>query len=155
MRTAYEKITGKPCEKLDFVEVRGVEGVKESAVKIDGKVINVAVSNGLQNAKNLLDRVVRREKEYHLIEVMACTGGCIGGGGQPYPPPGMHIMDASLLKMRAKALYTIDSQKKLRKSHENPYILKLYEEYLGEPNGHKAHELLHTHYEPKFPRGIR
>ncbi len=155
LRTAYEKLTGKPCEKLDFVEVRGVEGVKESAVKIDGKVINVAVSNGLQNAKNLLDRVVRREKEYHLIEVMACTGGCIGGGGQPYPPPGMHIMDASLLKMRAKALYTIDSQKKLRKSHENPYILKLYEEYLGEPNGHKAHELLHTHYEPKFPRGIR
>jgi len=155
LRTAYEKITGKLCENLNFFEVRGVEGVKESAVMIDGKIINVAVSNGLQNAKNLLDKVARREKQYHLIEVMACVGGCIGGGGQPYPPPGMHIMDAGLLKMRAKALYTIDSQKKLRKSHENPYIIKLYEKFLGEPNGHRAHELLHTHYEPKFPRGIR
>ena len=155
LRTAYEKLTGKPCEKLDFEQVRGVEGFKESQVRIDGKTLTVAVTNGLQHAKTVLDQVVRGEKTYHMIEIMACPGGCIGGGGQPYPPPGMHIMDAGLLRMRAKALYTIDAQKALRKSHENPYIRRLYNEYLGEPNGPRAHELLHTRYEPKYPRGVR
>ena len=90
-----------------------------------------------------------------MIEVMACPGGCIGGGGQPYPPQGMEIMDKELIRQRAEALYTIDSEKKLRKSHANPFIQKLYEEYLGEPNGPKAHELLHTHYEAKLPRGVQ
>ncbi len=155
LRTAYETVTGKPCEQLDFVEVRGVEGVKESAIELGGMTLNVAVANGLQNAKNLLNRVESGEKQYHMVEVMACPGGCIGGGGQPYPPPGMHIMDASLLRMRAKALYTIDGQKKIRKSHENPFIKQLYREYLGEPNSPKAHELLHTRYSAKLPRGIR
>ena len=155
LRTAYEKLTGETCEQLDFTEVRGVEGVKESKVKIGDKTLSVIVANGLENAKIVLDKVQRGEKKCHMIEIMACPGGCIGGGGQPYPPPGMHIMDAKLLRMRAKALYTIDHQKQFRKSHENPYIQKLYDRFLGEPNGPKAHELLHTHYEPKLPRGVR
>ena len=155
LRTAYEKVTGQPLEQLDFTEVRGVEGVKESKVKIGDKTLFVAVSNGLTNAKHVLDKVRSGEKKYHMIEIMACPGGCIGGGGQPYPPAGMHIMDAKLLRMRAKALYSIDAQKQFRKSHENPYIQKLYDRFLGEPNGPKAHELLHTHYEPKFPKGVR
>ena len=155
LRTAYETVTGQPCENLDFVEVRGVEGVKESRVKIGDQTLNVAVSNGLQNAKRLFDRVLKGDKKYHMIEVMACPGGCIGGGGQPYPPPGLHIMDAKLLRMRAKALYAIDHHKQIRKSHENPYIQQLYKNYLGEPNSPRAHELLHTHYEAKLPRGTR
>ena len=135
--------------------MRGVEGVKESRVKIGDQTLNVAVSNGLQNAKRLFDRVLKGDKKYHMIEVMACPGGCIGGGGQPYPPPGLHIMDAKLLRMRAKALYAIDHHKQIRKSHENPYIQQLYKNYLGEPNSPRAHELLHTHYEAKLPRGTR
>ena len=135
--------------------VRGVEGVKEASIDIDGTVINIGVANGLQNAKTLLDRVVSREKEYHLIEIMACPGGCVAGGGQPYPPRGMHVLDPNLARMRAKALYAIDAAKTLRKSHENPSITRLYEEFLGAPNSHRAHELLHTHYQPKYPRGVK
>ncbi len=155
LRTAYEKVTGKELEQLDFEMVRGVEGVKEASIAIDGTTINIGVANGLQNAKTLLDRVVRREKEYHLIEIMACPGGCVAGGGQPYPPRGMHVLDPNLARLRAKALYTIDRAKTLRKSHENPSITKLYEEFLGAPNSHRAHELLHTHYHPKYPRGVK
>ena len=155
LRTAYEALTGKECPNLDFNQVRGAEGVKEATIAIDGKSINVAVANGLQNAKTLLDKVVAGEKSYHIIEIMACPGGCIGGGGQPYPPPGMHLLAPALLKMRAQALYSIDHGKKLRKSHENPEIQQLYREFIGKPNSEKAHELLHTHYEPKLPRGIK
>lgn len=155
LRTACEKLTGKPCEKIDFEQVRGVEGVKEATLNVNGMDVRIGVSNGLTNAKYLLDKVIADRDSFHVIEIMACPGGCIGGGGQPYPPEGMHIMDPELTRMRAKALYTIDHDKKLRKSHENPSIIKLYEEFLGEPNGHKAHELLHTHYEPKLPRGVR
>ncbi|NLB54703.1 MAG: 4Fe-4S binding protein [Lentisphaerae bacterium] len=155
LRTAYEKITGKECVNLDFVDVRGVEGVKSASLNIEGTVINVAVANGLQNAKSLLDKVLSGEREYHLIEVMACPGGCVGGGGQPYPPDGMYVLDPELIKLRAKALYSIDAEQKLRKSHENPDLIKLYAEFLGEPNGKKSHELLHTTYVAREPRGVR
>jgi len=155
LRTAYEKFTGKELTHLDFNDVRGVEGVKEAAVVVDGTTLRLGVANGLVNAKRLLDKAIAEPEAFHLIEIMACPGGCIGGGGQPYPPKGMHILDPELVRMRAKALYAIDAKKTLRKSHENPSIQKLYKEFLGEPNGHKAHELLHTHYEPKLPRGIR
>jgi iron only hydrogenase large subunit-like protein len=94
-------------------------------------------------------------RSFHIIEVMACPGGCIGGGGQPYPPRGMKSLDPALLQARAEALYSIDSSKELRRSHENPAIRKLYGEFLGEPGGPKAHELLHTHYKARLPRGIR
>jgi iron-only hydrogenase group A len=155
LRTAYEKITGKELESLDFNQVRGVEGVKEMSLQIDGLTVNIGVANGLQNAKNLLDRVASGEKQYHIIEIMACPGGCVAGGGQPYPPRGMHVLDPNLARLRAKALYTIDTGKSLRKSHENPAIETLYEEFLGAPNSHRCHELLHTHYEPKYPRGVK
>jgi iron-only hydrogenase group A len=154
LRTAYEKVTGETCENLDFTTVRGVEGVKEATINIAGTELRVGVANGLNNAKILLDKVEKDPETFHMIEIMACPGGCIGGGGQPYPPEGMNILDRQLIEMRAKALYTIDSHKKLRKSHENPFIQKLYDQYLGEPNGKKAHELLHTHYKAKLPRGV-
>jgi iron only hydrogenase large subunit-like protein len=98
--------------------------------------------------------VVSGEEQFHLIEIMACPGGCIGGGGQPYPPRGTKVLDPELLALRAAALYSIDSAKTLRRSHENPAILKVYEEFLGAPGSPKAHELLHTHYAPRQPRGI-
>jgi iron-only hydrogenase group A len=155
LRTAYERVTGQELEELVFGEVRGVEGVKETSVDLGGAVINVGVANGLQNAKTLLDRVVSGEKTYHLIEIMACPGGCVAGGGQPYPPQGMHVLDPKLARLRAQALYAIDSSKSLRKSHENPSIEHLYEHFLGAPNSHLCHELLHTRYEPRSPRGVK
>ncbi|MBL7114233.1 MAG: iron hydrogenase small subunit [Kiritimatiellae bacterium] len=155
LRTAYEKVTGKTCPDLDFTVVRGVEGVKEATIDIEGTAVSIAVANGLNNAKSVLDAVIAGEKNYHLIEIMACPGGCVAGGGQPYPPQGMDVLDPDLAKLRAQALYSIDSHKNLRKSHENPSIIKLYEEFLGEPNGHKSHELLHTAYAEQHPRGVR
>ena len=155
LRTAYEKLTGQPCPSLDFAPVRGVEGVKEATLTINGKTINVGVSNGLNNAKKLLNKVESKEKEFHLIEIMACPGGCVAGGGQPYPPDGMVVLAPELARLRARALYSIDARKTLRKSHENPQIKQLYDEFLGEPNGHKSHELLHTTYHPRDPRGVR
>ncbi|MBN1293608.1 MAG: iron hydrogenase small subunit [Candidatus Latescibacteria bacterium] len=155
LRTASELITGKSSEKLEFTEVRAVEGLREAEVVIGDITLNVGVANGLVNAKELLDKVVRNEKKFHVIEIMACPGGCIGGGGQPYPPQGYKILDPALLAARAKALYSIDSQKPIRRSHKNPVIQVLYDEYLTKPGSEKAHELLHTHYESKQPRGIR
>jgi iron-only hydrogenase group A len=155
LRTAYESLTGQPCPSLDFEAVRGVEGVKEAVVDIAGKPIRVAVANGLRNARSLLDAILAGEKTFHLVEIMACPGGCIGGGGQPYPPHGTHLLSPDLLRLRARALYDIDRAKTLRTSHTNPAVQQLYREFLGAPNSPKAHELLHTHYEPKQPRGTR
>ncbi|HDQ45152.1 MAG TPA: 2Fe-2S iron-sulfur cluster binding domain-containing protein [bacterium] len=155
LRTAAEKLTGKPLEKLEFTEVRAVEGLREASFELAGKTLNVAVANGLNNAKILLERVKSGEKSYHLLELMACPGGCIGGGGQPYPPEGHYVLDPEVIRLRARALYDIDEAKKVRKSHENPYIQKLYQEFLGEAGGSKSHELLHTTYTPRTPRGIK
>jgi iron-only hydrogenase group A len=155
LRTAYEKITGQECKDLDFKQVRGVAGVKEAVLKIGGIDVSIGVSNGLSNAKKLLAKVISGEKKFHIIEVMACPGGCVAGGGQPYPPEGMHVLDPELAKIRSKALYKIDHDKTLRKSHDNPLIQQLYSEFLGEPNGHKSHELLHTTYGAKEPKGIK
>ena len=154
LRTAYEKLTGQPCPDLDFVQVRGVEGVKEASLEIAGMTVNIGVANGLHNAKVLLEKVRSGEKQFHLVEIMACPGGCVAGGGQPYPPAGMHVLDPELARLRAKALYSIDHGKSNRRSHENPAVITLYEEFLGGPNSHRAHELLHTRYEPKCPRGV-
>ncbi len=155
LRTAYEKITGKECPKLEFPQVRAVEGLREVSLAINDNMINLAVANGLNNAKILFEKMLSGEAQYHMIEIMACPGGCIGGGGQPYPPENMHVLDPELTRLRAKALYDIDQAKKLRKSHANPAIQKLYEEFLGSPNSHKAHELLHTHYQPRLPKGVK
>ncbi|RPI01276.1 MAG: ferredoxin [Calditrichaeota bacterium] len=155
LRTAAEKLTGKPLTELNFEDVRQVEGLKEATIQVGKLSLNVAVANGLTNAKIILEKVKAGEKQYHLIELMACPGGCIGGGGQPYPPDGYYVLDPEINKLRAKALYNIDQAKSIRKSHENPYILKLYEEFLKEPGSHKAHELLHTTYTPREPKGIK
>ncbi|MFO7901615.1 MAG: NADH-dependent [FeFe] hydrogenase, group A6 [Planctomycetota bacterium] len=155
LRAASELVTGKPAERLDFTEVRAVEGLRETYVAIGDRNIHVGVANGLTNAKILLDKVVKREEAFHVIEVMACPGGCIGGGGQPYPPAGAKVLDPELLRKRAGALHTIDSGKKLRKSLENPQIQELYGKFLGKPSSDKAHQLLHTRYAAKLPRGIR
>jgi len=155
LRTAAVKLTGEELGPLVFDDVRGVTGLKEATIRVAGMDVNIAVSNGLTNAKEILAKVKSGEKQYHLIEIMACPGGCVAGGGQPYPPMDMDVLDPSLPLLRAKALYKIDSDKQLRRSHENPAIEHLYQEFLGEPNGEKAHHLLHTHYHASMPRGIR
>lgn len=141
VRTAYELHTGKKLSRLDFDELRGMEGVRQATIDFDGFPLNIGIAHGLGNARKLLDEVRAGRSKFHAIEVMACPGGCIGGGGQP-----LHHGDSSILKARAKALYEEDKNKPIRVSHENPYIIQLYDEFLGEPNSEKAHHLLHTHY---------
>jgi len=114
----------------------------------------VAVAHGLGNAAKLLEEVRKDPNKYHFIEVMGCPGGCVGGGGQPYVGLNCIPLDENLLKKRAEALYSADRDRKIRKSHENPDIKKIYKEFLGEPLGKKSHELLHTHYKQHFPQGI-
>ncbi len=144
LRTCYEVITKKELPAIDFKAVRGLDGIKEATIDIDGLKLNVAVTSGLGNARTLLEKIKKGEAKYHAIEIMACPGGCINGGGQPYIHGDTHI-----LEKRMQALYSEDESKKIRKSHENPYIKKLYEDFLGEPCGKKSHELLHTHYYKK------
>lgn len=140
-RTAYEIHTGKTLEKVDFEQLRGMDGIRSASVDFEGTEIRIGIAHGLGNARKLLEEIKTGKSEYHAIEIMACPGGCIGGGGQP-----LHHGDASILKARAKAIYREDAGKAIRKSHENPYITKLYEEFLGEPMSEKAHHLLHTQY---------
>jgi iron-only hydrogenase group A len=140
LRTVYEVLTGKGLPSLNFVDVRGLQGIKEATIKINDLDVKVAVAHGLGNAKVLLKQIEKGESPYHFIEVMACPGGCIGGGGQP-------IKSTLAVKgKRIEAIYQIDQDLPLRKSHKNPDVMRLYDEYLGEPLGHKSHELLHTHY---------
>ena len=155
LRAASKLITGKPADRIEFVEVRAVEGLRETYVAIGPHNIHVGVANGLHNAKKLLDKVVEGKEQFHVIEVMACPGGCIGGGGQPYPPEGLKVLDPGLLRRRASALYSIDGAKELRESYDNPAVEELYDNYLGEPGSPKAHDLLHTHYAARLPRGVR
>jgi len=144
LRTVADILEGKDLDNIDYTPVRGLEGIKEATVKIGDLDVKVAVAHGTGNAGKLLDRVRSGEADYHFIEVMACPGGCINGGGQPI------IMDKEkteeVCMLRAQGLYDIDKGMVLRKSHKNPEIKALYDEYLGEANGHKAHHLLHTHY---------
>ena len=140
LRSVYEILTGKGLPSLNFNDVRGLKGIKEATVKINDLEVRVAAAHGLGNAKTLLKQIEKGESPYHFIEVMACPGGCIGGGGQPIKS----TMDVK--GKRIESIYKIDEDLPLRKSHKNPDVLKLYEDYLGEPLGHKSHELLHTHY---------
>jgi len=140
-RTAYEIYTKKELPKIDFEELRGLDGIREASIDVDGFDLKIGIAHGLGNARKLLEDIKAGRSHFHAIEIMACPGGCIGGGGQP-----LHHGDSKILKSRAKAIYQEDANKKIRKSHENPYILKLYEEFLGEPLSEKAHHLLHTHY---------
>jgi NADP-reducing hydrogenase subunit HndD len=149
VRTAYELYSGKKLSRLDFDELRGMEGVRQATIDFDGFPLNIGIAHGLGNARKLLDEVRAGRSKFHAIEIMACPGGCIGGGGQP-----LHHGDSSILKARAKAIYEEDKNKPIRVSHENPYIIQLYKEFLGEPNSEKAHHLLHTHYFDKKARII-
>lgn len=157
LRTSYEKLTGEELKELNFTQVRAVEGLREATITINGQQINVAVANGLNNAKKILEKAKSGIKQYHLIEIMACPGGCVAGGGEPLAKVERYVypLDKEIIRKRQMALYSIDERKTLRKSHENPYIQKLYEEFLEKPGSHKAHELLHTKYEAKLPRGIK
>ena len=145
LRTAAEVIEGKPLEKLEFNEVRGVEGVKLATYKLGDITLNVAVASGMANAKKVLEAVKAGELDVQFIEIMACPGGCVNGGGQPIQPAVVR-MTTDLRKVRAAVLYNDDATSDVRKSHENLAVKKLYDEYFGEPNSHKAHEILHTHY---------
>ncbi|MDK2838741.1 MAG: NADP-reducing hydrogenase subunit HndD [Thermosipho sp. (in: thermotogales)] len=140
LRTAYEIITNKKLPKLEFNAVRGLDGIREAEIDIEGKKLKVAIAHGTANVKKLLDDIRDGVRYYDFIEIMACPGGCIGGGGQP------KSLDPDILKKRASAIYSIDELSTLRRSHENPDIQKLYEEFLEKPNSHIAHELLHTYY---------
>ena len=145
LRTAVETLTGKELESVDFHEVRGLAGIKEATYNVNGMDVNVAVASGLKNAHDLLMRVQNGEANYHFIEIMACPGGCINGGGQPQQPASLRNF-VDIRAQRAKVLYDQDAAMPLRKSHENPAIQKLYAEYFEKPGSHKAHEYLHTTY---------
>lgn len=158
LRTAYFWMTGKEYDKINFEQVRGFEGVKEASLDINGTTINIAVAHGMKNAKVLLDDIRAGKSKYQFIEIMGCPGGCVAGGGQPYVRPCFlpneddNILDTYKEK-RANALYSEDERQVVRQSHNNPQIQQLYKDYLGEPNSHKAHELLHTTYAAKEPFG--
>lgn len=141
LRSVYEIYTGQTLPRIEFQEVRGMEGIREAEVDLNGFKLKVGIAHGLGNARRLLNDIRNGRNQYHVIEIMACPGGCIGGGGQP-----VHHGNAALLKARTEALYREDRLKPLRKSHQNPYIVQLYEEFLGKPLSEKAHALLHTHY---------
>lgn len=140
LRTVYEVVTKKPLENLDFVEVRGLKEVREATVKVGDLDVKVAAASGLGNARVLLDAIRDGKADYHFIEIMACPGGCLGGGGMPIPT------NWPVREARARAIYEEDKRLPIRKSHENPFIKKIYDEFLEEPLGEKSHSLLHTHY---------
>lgn len=143
LRTVYEVATGETLNNVNFTDVRGLEGIKEATIDLAGTPVKVAVAHGLSNAHNLMERVKNGDTDYTFIEIMSCPGGCIGGGGQPV---GSNI---AIKTKRMDTIYEIDKEMPIRKSHENPEIKQLYDDFLGEPNGHLSHKLLHTHYKPR------
>jgi iron-only hydrogenase group A len=143
LRTAYEVVTGTPLPDINFMPARGMEGIKEAEVDLDGTKIKVAVAHTLKNARKLLEQIEKGESPYAFIEIMTCPGGCLGGGGQPIPTTW------NIRKMRADSIYAEDAHKPLRKSHENPKVQALYKEFLKEPLGEVSHHLLHTHYKKR------
>ena len=152
LRTAYELVTGRdvPFENLNITPVRGMDGVKEASIKIenplkewaflDGVELKCAIAHGLVNAKKVMDSIISGQANYHFIEIMACPGGCLGGGGQPIPT------SPEIRRKRTEAIYAEDEGMPLRKSHQNPEIIKIYKDFLGKPLGDKSHHLLHTKY---------
>ena len=141
LRTVYEQVTGKELADVNFTAVRGLKDVREATIDLGGKQVRVAAGSGLGNARQILEAIEKGTSHYDVIEIMACPGGCINGGGQPYTHERIEMVH-----LRTQAIYQIDAAAAIRKSHENPSIITLYEEFLGEPGGHKAHKLLHTEY---------
>ena len=145
LRTAVEKLTGKPLDNVEFKQVRGIKGIKEAEYDLNGTKVKVAVASGLTNAKELCEKIKKGECDYTFVEVMCCPGGCVNGGGQPIQSAYTR-RQVDLRSKRAKALYDEDKKAKIRKSHENEAVMALYKEFFGEPGSHKAHEILHTSY---------
>ncbi|MEG0730359.1 MAG: [Fe-Fe] hydrogenase large subunit C-terminal domain-containing protein, partial [Cetobacterium sp.] len=143
-RTVYELVTGETLEDVNFNQLRGMSGVRIAEIPVGDLKLRIGIANGLGSARKLLEKVRSGEETFHAIEIMACKGGCIGGGGQPY-----HHGDFSIIRKRYDALQNIDDKKSFRKSHENPYVQSIYENYLTHPLSTEAHKLLHTHYYPK------
>ncbi len=143
MRTAYEVITGNPLADINFTAVRGMEGIKEAEVDLNGMKIKIAAAHTLKNARTLMEQIEKGESPYAFIEVMTCPGGCLGGGGQPIPTTW------ETRRKRAESIYAEDANKPLRKSHENPNVAALYSEFLKEPLGEMSHHLLHTSYQQR------
>ena len=151
LRTAYKALSGKERQPIEFSEVRGLEGVREAEIDLGAAKIKVAIASGMRNASKLLDQIKEGKSPYTFIEIMCCPGGCINGGGQPFVKPMLMPNEADDIyetyrQKRANALYSEDERQVLRQSHNNPQIIELYEKFLGEPNSHLAHELLHTSY---------
>ena len=143
-RTAYEWLTGEELENVEFQSLRGLEGIREATIEIGDLSLRIGIAHGLGNARRLLEGLRDGTYQFDAIEIMACPGGCIGGGGQPF-----HHGDMEIILKRQEAIYREDRNKKIRLSHKNPMVIRLYEEYLGEPYGELAHDLLHTSYSPK------
>ncbi|NLC94425.1 MAG: 4Fe-4S binding protein, partial [Bacilli bacterium] len=146
LRTVADVLSNQDLKEIDYSAVRGTEGIKEAEIEVAGMKIRVAVAHGGANAKKLLEMIKSGEKEYHFVEIMGCTGGCVNGGGQPYVNAKKRNSGIDHRKLREQVLYSEDKSKTVRKSHLNKDVQKLYEEFLGKPNSHLAHELLHTHY---------
>ena len=145
LRTAQDRLTGENLQQIDFEAVRGEKGIKRATVEVAGKQIKVVVASGLANARKIMEEIKSGEADYQFVEIMACPGGCIMGGGQSIKSAKTRL-EHDVRKLRADCLYSIDEKSTIRKSHENPILKKIYEEYLGEPLGERAHHLLHTHY---------
>ena len=145
LRTAQDTLTGKDLEKIEFEQVRGGEGIKKATVNVADNELKVVVASGLSNAKKILEEIKAGKADYQFVEIMACPGGCVMGGGQPIKSSKIRS-EVDVRALRANALYSIDEKSTIRKSHENPFVQKVYKEFLGEPGSHKSHELLHTEY---------
>jgi NADP-reducing hydrogenase subunit HndD len=148
IRTAVDTLEGRSVDKIVYTEVRGEKDIKEATLTIAGKEIKIAVASGLANARKLMDQIKKGESPYHFIEIMACPGGCVMGGGQPIKSSKIRAT-VDVRKLRADSLYDIDERSVVRKSHESPVMKKLYEEFLEKPGSHKAHKYLHTTYSAK------
>ena len=151
LRTAQDLLTGKDLDRINFEAVRGGKGIKKATVNIAGKEIKVVAASGLKNARKILEEIKQGKADYQFVEIMACPGGCIMGGGQPIKSSKIRS-EVDVRKLRAESLYTIDEKSTIRKSHENPVLKKIYKDYLEEPGSYRAHKLLHTHYQarPKY-----
>ena len=145
LRTAADKLTGQDLDSIEYTEIRGMEGIKEAVYDVAGMKIKVAVASGLSNANEILEKVRAGEADYQMIEIMCCPGGCINGGGQPIQSATVKAYN-DVKALRASALYSQDEAMPLRKSHKNPTVIKCYQEFIGKPGSHKAHEVLHTSY---------
>ena len=148
LRTAADTLEGKDLERLNYEQVRGEKGIKKASLNIAGKELKVVVASGLANARKIMNEIKQGKADYHFVEIMACPGGCVMGGGQPIKNSKTRS-SVDVRKLRAEAIYSIDEASTIRKSHENPAVKQIYAEFLGKPGAEKSHKYLHTHYTPK------